>query len=49
MSGKKFKAAAAKVDRNKRYTITDGFKLFVTEKGDRLGGRPVEFVQLVFV
>jgi large subunit ribosomal protein L1 len=27
MSGKKFKAAAAKVDRNKRYTITDGFKL----------------------
>jgi large subunit ribosomal protein L1 len=27
MSGKKFKAAAAKVDRNKRYTITEGFKL----------------------
>ena len=26
-TGKKFKAAAAKVDRNKRYTIADGFKL----------------------
>jgi large subunit ribosomal protein L1 len=25
MPGKKFKAAAAKVDRNKRYSITDGF------------------------
>jgi large subunit ribosomal protein L1 len=25
--GKKFRAAAEKVDRNKRYTITDGFKL----------------------
>jgi large subunit ribosomal protein L1 len=27
MPGKKFKAAAAKVDRNKRYSVADGFKL----------------------
>ena len=27
MAGKKFRAAAAKVDRNKRYPINDGFKL----------------------
>ena len=26
-SGKKFRAAAAKVDRNKRYTVTEGFKV----------------------
>ena len=26
-TGKKFRSAAEKVDRNKRYTITDGFKL----------------------
>ena len=27
MSGKKFRAAAEKVDRNKRYPIAEGFKL----------------------
>ncbi|MBL8917226.1 MAG: 50S ribosomal protein L1 [Myxococcaceae bacterium] len=27
MPGKKFKAAATKVDRNKRYSVTEGFKL----------------------
>ena len=27
MPGKKFKAAAAKVDRNKRYLVADAFKL----------------------
>ncbi|PZR13944.1 MAG: 50S ribosomal protein L1 [Archangium gephyra] len=30
MPGKKFKAAAAKVDRNKRYTIAEGFSLVKT-------------------
>lgn len=30
MSGKKFKAAAAKVDRNKRYSIAEGFALVKT-------------------
>jgi large subunit ribosomal protein L1 len=27
MAGKKFRAAAAKIDRNKRYPVTEGFKL----------------------
>jgi large subunit ribosomal protein L1 len=39
MPGKKFKAAAAKVDRNKRYSVTEGFKLLkeatVTTKFDQ--------------
>jgi large subunit ribosomal protein L1 len=30
MSGKKFRAAAEKVDRNKRYSITEGFQLLKT-------------------
>ncbi|MCA2979227.1 MAG: 50S ribosomal protein L1 [Myxococcaceae bacterium] len=39
MPGKKFKAAATKVDRNKRYSVADGFKLLkdatVTTKFDQ--------------
>jgi large subunit ribosomal protein L1 len=34
-SGKKFRAAAAKVDRNKRYTITEGFQLLKETSGMR--------------
>jgi large subunit ribosomal protein L1 len=34
-SGKKFRAAAAKVDRNKRYTIADGFQLLKETTGLR--------------
>ena len=38
MAGKKFKAASAKVDRNKRYSIADGFKL-LKETSDMVKGK----------
>ena len=38
MAGKKFKAASAKVDRNKRYTIAEGFKL-LKETSDLVKGK----------
>jgi len=38
MAGKKFKAASAKVDRNKRYTITEGFKV-LKETSDIVKGK----------